>query len=189
MAEKLTWWKFPIDITRDIKILQLNSQYNGEGVKVYLFLLCYLHSTDNGYLKKEDIQFIANTHLLTLPEQAKEIIDFCIRVGLLCNDNENRIYSPMLQEQRLKFNQWRDTGKKGGQTSAENKASVYTFQCTDGKYTITKKTLEKWREKFKDTDVLLKEYQSLCLKDENQRSCKRRIKDHIEAYLITESKD
>ena len=183
------WYNHYCDTLKDNRKMKLLRQYHGDGAMVLYCFQEEMMTSENGGLNEDDIERLAHLFPFQDPERVPEIVMKCIELKIFYKHKDGYIASELIDQQRGLLEESIERAKRGGQKSAEKKASEYKFVCTDGTYTLSKRTLEQWRGQYKNTDEIVEEYRGLCLKDENNRSPKKRIKELIESYLIQNAED
>ncbi len=79
----LNYFPLDTDFMRDRKIQRLTQKYGGEGISVYLAVLCELYASEGYYIPcSDDLCFDIGFTLQTEGTNVEEIIRFCVGVKL-----------------------------------------------------------------------------------------------------------
>lgn len=115
---KMLFIKHYTNTIKEPMMLKLFNVHGGNGIFVYWLLLEYLRETQTGTINKVDISTIAHYSLLTDPETAEKVVDTCVTIGLL--ENENGVISSLvLKQQDEEMEQAREQKRKAGKRGAE----------------------------------------------------------------------
>lgn len=148
-----------INSLHDTKTLTLLQQHGKEGFAVYWLLLEYLQGLDTGTIQENEIEVIAPFWLQSDAEEASEIIKTCLSIKLLEKDEQQGIYSPMLEQQREEMKQAKlkksVAGKKGADARKQKEqeaADIATKEAAPapaGEDEVLERLLNKICQKFR----------------------------------------
>lgn len=117
------WFKHDSTSLTDQKILGLRFKFGMEGYGIFWAIMETMHQDPTGYINREAIGGLSIAYGVD-NTKLNELVDFCLKIGLLLECEHGNIYNKRMQIQKSELADYSSQGRKGAEIRWKNRGAI-----------------------------------------------------------------